>query len=275
MRARQRTFWSRRWPGATLLLALVAYGGCSDSHDEAPCPAGSERCACYGNHTCDEGLECLSDLCVLLDSSASGAPALVPGGPAGNNGQSYAGEPSSGGEAPSGSLGGSGGRGGGGTSAGGTPSLGGAGGSSPGNLITNGDFSQGDVGWSYEEHSGGGALVVSSGGDFCIQSNGNLSFTLGWPDSPAKGVRLEPGVKYAFSYHVKVLHGQVITAKVGEVATPYTSVVSAQDVVDATELVFVHPFVAVAGIGAVGVAFNGSVPAENFVCFDDVRLERQ
>jgi hypothetical protein len=273
MNTAQRTFVSHRW--AVAALALVVGGGCGDSKDAAPCPAGSERCACYGNDTCNDGLECLSDLCVSLDSSASGAPTTV-GGQASTTGQGDAGEPtdvSQGGESPRASLGGSGG---GGTSAGGAPSLGGTGGAtSAGNLITNGDFSQGDAGWSYEEHSGGGALVVSSEGDFCIQSNGNLSFTLGWPDSPAKGVLLEPGVKYAFSYHVKVLHGQVITAKVGEVALPYTSVISAQDVIDASELVFVHPFVAVAGVGAIGVAFNGTVPADNFVCFDDVRLKRQ
>jgi hypothetical protein len=283
MKAAPRTFVTRRWPGAALFLALLGDGACSDSNGAPPCPAGSERCACYGNQTCDDGLECLSDLCVSLDSSASGAPAAI-GGRATTMGQADAGEPtdtSTAGEPASSSQGGSGasdsGSGGnGGTSAGGLLSRGGsAGASSTGNLITNGDFSQDDAGWSYEEHSGGGALVLSSEGDFCIQSNGNLSFTLGWPDTPAQGVLLEPGVKYAFSYHVKVLHGQVITAKVGEVSAPYASVISAQDVVDATELVFVHPFVAVAGIGAVGVAFNGNVPADNFVCFDDVKLERQ
>lgn len=285
MKAARHGFFGIRWPGATLLLALLADGGCGDANDAPPCPSGAERCACYGNDTCDDGLECLSDLCVSLDSSASGAPAVVQGGPAGS-GQSEAGERNdvgNGGESASGSqggsinLGGSGGRAGGGASAGGKSSLGGSGGvsSTSSNLITNGDFSQGDAGWSYEEHSGGGALVVSTEGDFCIQSNGNLSFTLGWPASPAQGVQLEPGVKYAFSYHVKVLHGQVITAKVGEVASPYASVISAQDVVDASELVFVHPFVAIAGVGALGVAFNGNVPADNFVCFDDVKLERQ
>jgi hypothetical protein len=284
MKAARYRFVNGRWPGAALLLTLLADGGCGDSHDVPPCPAGAERCACYGNDTCNDGLECLSELCVAPDSSASGAPAAIQGGP-GGSGHGDAGElndASIAGESPSGSLGGSsnlggGGRASGGTSAGGKPSLGGTGGASStsGNLITNGDFSQGDAGWTYEEHSGGGALVLSSEGEFCIQSNGNLSFTLGWPDNPANGVRLEPGVKYAFSYHAKVQHGQVITAKVGEVASPYASVISAQDVVDATELVFVHPFVAVAGVGAVGVAFNGTVPADNFVCFDDVNLERQ
>jgi hypothetical protein len=44
-------------------LAVVALtAACAGDGGRAP--AGSERGACYGNGTCDDGLQCLSDLCV-------------------------------------------------------------------------------------------------------------------------------------------------------------------------------------------------------------------
>lgn len=50
--------------GGTLALSTVA--------STAPCVAGTERCPCYGNHTCNDGLICASDLCVNLSSPAAG-----------------------------------------------------------------------------------------------------------------------------------------------------------------------------------------------------------
>ena len=41
-------------------LALALAAGCKDKQP----PVGTERGACYGNGTCDQGLVCLSDLCV-------------------------------------------------------------------------------------------------------------------------------------------------------------------------------------------------------------------
>lgn len=49
------------------VLAVVAAGACGsegDDKDEADCVVGTETCACYRDDTCDDGLECLSDLCV-------------------------------------------------------------------------------------------------------------------------------------------------------------------------------------------------------------------
>jgi formylglycine-generating enzyme required for sulfatase activity len=64
-----------------LLATVVVSVACSSSSPPAGpssaggassiCPAGSERCACYGNGTCDEGLQCLSDLCVAGTSGGS------------------------------------------------------------------------------------------------------------------------------------------------------------------------------------------------------------
>lgn len=58
--------------------------------DDAPaaCEAGEERCDCYGNGTCNAGLQCLSDLCVVADSSSSAGHAGQAG--AGASGESGA-----------------------------------------------------------------------------------------------------------------------------------------------------------------------------------------
>lgn len=63
-----------------LVAALLAASACStdttgDSSGQRGCPAGSERCACYGNNSCDDGLVCASDVCVALgqDGGSSGA----------------------------------------------------------------------------------------------------------------------------------------------------------------------------------------------------------
>jgi hypothetical protein len=64
----------------------IADGGASSSTD---CPTGSERCACYGNSTCNPGLVCASRLCVDLSglggvggTSATGAGGTEAGGSA-------------------------------------------------------------------------------------------------------------------------------------------------------------------------------------------------
>ena len=52
------------WPslaGAAFLLTMLSACGSSSS-----CPAGSEKCPCYGNETCTSGLSCASGLCVNL-----------------------------------------------------------------------------------------------------------------------------------------------------------------------------------------------------------------
>jgi hypothetical protein len=53
---------------AVALLACQEEPAADDGTSETgdPCPAGSEACPCYGNRTCDAGLECLSNLCVDL-----------------------------------------------------------------------------------------------------------------------------------------------------------------------------------------------------------------
>lgn len=61
----------RRW--ALGLGLLLAVGGACGSEEEQPLPgppAGSERGPCYGNGTCNQGLVCLSQLCVRPSGDA-------------------------------------------------------------------------------------------------------------------------------------------------------------------------------------------------------------
>lgn len=50
--------------GLVVLVAALIAGACAKDPSSATPAAGSERGACYGNGTCNDGLVCLSDLCV-------------------------------------------------------------------------------------------------------------------------------------------------------------------------------------------------------------------
>lgn len=59
---------SRTVLGFLGLVAAAAVCGCVGGRDPA---AGTERGPCYGNGTCNPGLSCLSDLCVVIDAGAT------------------------------------------------------------------------------------------------------------------------------------------------------------------------------------------------------------
>lgn len=46
------------------ILSCLGLFACSNTATETDCRAGSERCPCYGNMTCDDGLVCGSNRCV-------------------------------------------------------------------------------------------------------------------------------------------------------------------------------------------------------------------
>jgi hypothetical protein len=54
-------------------LAAVMLLGWACGSNEGPRCQGAERCDCYGNGTCDEGLMCLSNACVSLAGGVGGA----------------------------------------------------------------------------------------------------------------------------------------------------------------------------------------------------------
>ena len=49
-------------------------GGNSNTGGGTTCPDGSEGCACYGNGTCDAGLECQSDVCTAATQPVACTP---------------------------------------------------------------------------------------------------------------------------------------------------------------------------------------------------------
>src|SRR5512142_741933 len=71
-------------------------GGASTSTE---CPAGNERCACYGNDTCNSGLACVSQRCVNISGlvSTGGAAASGSGGASASGGSTNIGMTATGG----------------------------------------------------------------------------------------------------------------------------------------------------------------------------------
>jgi hypothetical protein len=56
---------------AIAVAALVTVGCAKQRGDDERCVAiesGTEKGACYGNGTCNDGLMCLSELCVPINS---------------------------------------------------------------------------------------------------------------------------------------------------------------------------------------------------------------
>lgn len=80
---------STRWAFSFAVLAAACGGSTHSSegaNENGDCAPGSERCPCYGNGTCDDGLDCLSGICVDADGSASGGGANGGGANGGNAG---------------------------------------------------------------------------------------------------------------------------------------------------------------------------------------------
>lgn len=70
--------FSRNLRALSLLVVAVACDGKNTSPTTAECAQGEERCSCYPNQTCNEGLACLSGLCVAAASGSTGGSANVP-----------------------------------------------------------------------------------------------------------------------------------------------------------------------------------------------------
>src|SRR5262245_15922747 len=65
------------WLGLVSVLAAALAVGCGNSSQTPACKPGMERCDCYGNGTCNTGLECRSNLCV--SAAAGGASGSTAG----------------------------------------------------------------------------------------------------------------------------------------------------------------------------------------------------
>lgn len=136
-----------------LLMALILVGAgllaasCGGDDDDPACQ-GAEGCSCYGDSTCDPGLECRSDRCVDLSSGGSSGT-----GGSGNAGGSN----NSGGTNVGGSGNASGSSNTGGNSAGGT---------NAGGSATGGSEQTGGTGGSAGTAGSGGAACGDTSSDW-------------------------------------------------------------------------------------------------------------
>jgi fibro-slime domain-containing protein len=147
------------WLSAVVIAAVVGTGtaGCGSS---SPSPQGGERQPCYANHTCNDGLACLSDVCVKAAAGGTGGAMSGRGGAGGSVGS--AGTTGSAGTGGATATGGTAGSIGGATATGGTAgSIGGAGGSSGGSAGSSAGTTGGTAGSSVA--GAGGATGGSAG----------------------------------------------------------------------------------------------------------------
>jgi len=170
-----------------------------------------------------------------------------------------------GGSATGGSGGGSSGGAGGG-STGGSEAGGASGGGVSGNLITNGDFSDGMANWHIEN----GTANINNG-RLCV-TNPSSSMLLGW--TATSDVTLDGAKMYRISYSASATMGNVrMHVKVALSVQPYTSDYEVDDMLNNNMRTFTHPFMPMNGTDPnMGIALTVPNGATGTVCVDDVTM---
>ncbi len=238
-------------------------GGSNGTGGSGNCPVGSVGCPCIGT-TCDQDLSC-------ADLGGGNMVCVTTAGTGGNTGSggsvATGGTPGTGGTP---ATGGSPGTGGSGPGTGGTPATGGSpgtGGNPADNLIANGDFSQGDTNWHFEN----GAASVN-GTQYCTTSI-NASALFGWQDASTPLV-LSNGQSYTLSYRASGSNNAVLHIKVAHAVSPYTPddyETSPDDQLTANLQTFTHTFTPTMGNDDnTGVAFF--VMSGQNICIASVSL---
>jgi hypothetical protein len=153
----------------------------------------------------------------------------------------------------------------------------------PGNLIVNGDFSEGYTDWNLTIQGGptGSSADVSTGA-LCLTLMPAVSVTLGWPSDPASSAVLSAGVNYRLSYQVSASLPLSLETKVGLAVSPYDPVdFDVTNEMPGTELQeFTHVFSPAQSDPMAGLAFNfvaqasynAQGPVGTTVCFDNISL---
>lgn len=170
--------------------------------------------------------------------------------------------------------------GGGGSDSGGDGS---EGGNPGGNLITNGDFSQGMNYWHVEQGSNKSGYPSAATPYLCVTLSNGPTYIVGW-DPTLTGnppLDLPQGATYTLSYKAWTTGMEVdVEAKVGMTGQPYTpdlDVANPKDSVQASQ-VFNHTFTMATTDSSAGIAFVFTGTTSNSgidVCFDDVSLVQQ
>jgi hypothetical protein len=254
-------------------------GGSTGSGGSGNCTPGTLGCACNGT-SCDTGLSCAdvagSQQCVSTGSGSGGSPAS--GGSPGTGGAvSSGGSPGTGGAAGSpgtgGGVAGSPGTGGG---AAGSPGTGGgaagttgSGGSGSGtNLVDNGDFSQGETNWHFEN----GTANVNNG-QYCETNISGSNALFGWQNATTP-LMLSGTQMYTLTYKASGSGNAVIHVKVAHAVSPYTPddyETNPDDNLNGSVQTFTHKFTPGQGDDSnTGIAFF--VMAGQNICISAVTL---
>lgn len=259
--------------------AAIALHGCGDPNPRVIyLGSGGEIGTSTGGVTSTGGIVGTGGVTSTGGVVGSGGVPASSGGAAGGASATggAAGATASGGTAGASSSGGAG-PAGGATGTGGAGDMGGASGGP--NLITNGDFSMGDMMWSVDNSS---VSHQVTNGQFCLMvTNTSPSFHLGWPAMAAQAIKLPAGM-YRLSYKASSTGPLNVTIqpKVGQAVDPYTADFptgnAITDQVTATLQSFTHNFTTTAMDSQAGLAFSvapGSNGGMTTVCFDDIALQ--
>jgi hypothetical protein len=191
------------------------------------------------------------------------------GGRTGSGGQTGAG----GGMSGTGGIAGTGGI----TGRGGSAGTGGV----PGpNLVTNGDFSDGDIHWVFKVLAGTNTIPHGvKDGAYCVTITAAQQAILGWPGSSSATAQLQGGRSYTFSYSISSSNIPAISveAKVAHFVDPYTPDFLQVDQAASGLQTVTHVFTPTATDGVAGIGFTIPDHTLSFsgtteVCIDDVSL---
>ena len=257
-------------------LLLVAAPGCDGSPQSTNnCAEGSERCPCYGNGTCDEGLTCLSDRCVIDDATGgatSGGRSSRGGGAGSAQDGTFTPAASGGTVASGGTIAASGGTP---TASGGTAST--AAGAPPVgvNLIHNGDFSQQKNYWMLTDYTGATNLWTSvASGSYCFGAESAFQYSLGWPASATDALNLAVGTTYRLSFSLRANASYSVAIKVRELMMSQLASFSTTMLVAASEQPATHEFTVTSTFLPSGLYFSGTMAESNYLCVSAVSLVR-
>jgi len=205
-------------------------------------------------------------------TSDAGGSASDSGGSAGADGSSSGGS-GVGGDTTTSTSGAQGGAGGSGTGGSGAEGSGGTGGPVEGNLIQNGDFSDGDAHWDLTL-SVGYPVVDSANGEYCVQNPEYTyaTFTLGYPLDLTEVFPIASGASYTLSYRVKGYASYEL--KIGQAAEPYTALaaVSEDSSAASSYVTQTHTIEATLGDPEAGLAITVLLGTSQSICFDDISL---
>jgi hypothetical protein len=174
-------------------------------------------------------------------------------------------------------IGGSSGGGTGGAPGSGTGGMTGTGGQAAGELITNGDFSNGVNSWGLPANSTIGTVTgpTVTNGALCVTLGAASSTTIGYPSGGTPPFQLNAGATYRFSYQASLSPsgGTTIEAKIGQTVTPYSAIGSdfTNEPIGTSLQTVTHMFTRASSDSSMGVAFNIMGGPATF-CIDNVSL---